>query len=82
VLTMQATDVEKIIRDQLENVDVKVEVDGSHYQVTAIGEVFAGMGAVKKQQLIYGCLNQHIIDGTIHAVIIKTYTPEEWATQA
>jgi len=79
---MQATDVEKIIRDQLENVDVKVEVDGSHYQVTAIGEVFAGMGAVKKQQLIYGCLNQHIIDGTIHAVIIKTYTPEEWATQA
>ena len=79
---MQATEVEKIIRDQLENVEVKVEVDGSHYQVTAISDVFAGMGAVKKQQLIYGCLNQHIMDGTIHAVIIKTYTPEEWAAQA
>lgn len=79
---MQVTEVEKIIRDQLENVEVKVEKDGSHYQVTAIGEVFAGMGAVKKQQLIYGCLNQHIMDGTIHAVIIKTYTPEEWAAQA
>jgi len=79
---MQAIEVEKIIRDQLENVEVKVETDGSHYQVTAIGEVFAGMGAVKKQQLIYGCLNQHIMDGTIHAVIIKTFTPEEWAAQA
>jgi len=79
---MQATDVEKLIRDKLENIEVKVETDGSHYQVTAIGEVFAGMGAVKKQQLIYGCLNQHIMDGTIHAVIIKTYTPEEWAAQA
>ena len=82
MLNMQATDVEKLIRDKLENIEVKVETDGSHYQVTAIGEVFAGMGAVKKQQLIYGCLNQHIMDGTIHAVIIKTYTPEEWAAQA
>ncbi|MFT5716697.1 MAG: acid stress-induced BolA-like protein IbaG/YrbA [Oleiphilaceae bacterium] len=82
MLTMQTTEVEKLIRDQLENVEVKVESDGSHYQVTAIGEVFSGMGAVKKQQLIYGCLNQHIMDGTIHAVIIKTYTPAEWADQA
>lgn len=79
---MQATEVEKLICDQLQNVEVKVETDGSHYQVTAIGEVFSGMGAVKKQQLIYGCLNKYIIDGTIHAVIIKTYTPEEWAAQS
>jgi len=78
---MQASDVEKLICDQLENVEVKVEIDGSHYQVTAIGEVFSGIGAVKKQQLIYGCLNKHIIDGTIHAVIIKTYTPQEWEAQ-
>ena len=79
---MQASDVEKLICDQLENVEVKVETDGSHYKVTAIGEIFSGLGAVKKQQLIYGCLNQHIIDGTIHAVIIKTFTPEEWQAQA
>lgn len=78
---MKASDVEKLITDKLENVDVKVETDGYHYQVTAIGDVFADLNAVKKQQLIYGCLNEHIIDGTIHAVIIKTYTPEEWEAQ-
>jgi acid stress-induced BolA-like protein IbaG/YrbA len=76
---MQATDVEKIIKQQIENIEVKVQSDGSHYQVIAIGDVFAGLSPVKKQQLIYGCLNPYIIDGTIHAVIIKTYTPEEWA---
>jgi len=79
---MHAADVEKILKDQLGNVEVKVETDGSHYQVTAIGEVFSGLSPVKKQQLIYGCLNAHIMDGTIHAVIIKTYTPDEWAAQA
>jgi acid stress-induced BolA-like protein IbaG/YrbA len=79
---MQTADVEKIIRDQIEGIDVKVESDGSHYQVTAISDVFKGLSPVKKQQLIYGCLNSYIMDGTIHAVIIKTFTPEEWAAQS
>lgn len=78
---MQASDVEKLILDQLEDIEVKVETDGYQYQVTAIGKVFEGLNAVKKQQLIYGCLNKYIIDGTIHAVVIKTYTPEEWKAQ-
>jgi acid stress-induced BolA-like protein IbaG/YrbA len=76
---MQASEVENIIKDQLENVDVKVETDGYHYQILAIGDVFSGLNPVKKQQLIYGCLNKYIADGTIHAVIIKAYTPEEWS---
>ena len=79
---MEASEVEKLIRDQLDDVDVKVETDGYHYQVTAIGMVFEGLNAVKKQQLIYGCLNKYIVDGTIHAVVIKTFTPEEWDAQA
>ncbi|KZY31114.1 MULTISPECIES: BolA family protein [unclassified Oleiphilus] len=79
---MQASEVEKLILDQMDDVEVRVESDGYHYQVTAIGEVFAGLSPVKKQQLIYACLNKYIIDGTIHAVIIKTYTPQEWAEKA
>ncbi len=79
---MQASEVEKLITDKIDDIEVKVETDGYHYQVTAIGEVFAGLSPVKKQQLIYGCLNEYIIDGTIHAVIIKTFTPEEWSNQA
>lgn len=76
---MQATDVENIIKQQLENIDVRVQSDGSHYQIIAIGEVFSGLNPVKKQQLIYGCLNSYIMDGTIHAVVIKAYTPAEWS---
>lgn len=76
---MEASAVKQLILDKLEQVDVEVETDGYHYQVRAIGEVFAGLNAVKRQQLIYGCLNEYIIDGTIHAVVIKTFTPAEWA---
>jgi len=76
---MQAAEVEKLVSDQLENVDVSVSVEGSHYQVVVVGDIFDGLNAVKKQQLVYGCLNAYIIDGTIHAVIIKTYTNDEWS---
>lgn len=78
---MQASEVKALISEKLENVDVQVDTDGYQYQVRAIGEVFEGLNAVKRQQLIYGCLNQYIIDGTIHAVVIKTYTPDEWQAQ-
>jgi acid stress-induced BolA-like protein IbaG/YrbA len=79
---MQASEVEKLIRDKIEDIDVTVETDGYQYQVTAIGEVFSGLTPVKKQQLIYSCLNEYIIDGTIHAVTIKTFTPQEWDEKA
>jgi len=74
---MDAKQVEKLITDKLDGVEVRVETDGYQYQVTAIGDVFDGLNAVKRQQLIYGCLNEYIIDGTIHAVVIKTFTPAE-----
>jgi acid stress-induced BolA-like protein IbaG/YrbA len=79
---MQAEDVCELIRAQLKDTEVSVETDGYHYQVLAIGEVFAGLGPVKRQQLIYGCLNPHIMDGTLHAVVIKTFTPDEWRNKA
>lgn len=76
---MDAKAVEKLITDKHPELNVEVETDGYHYQVKAVGEVFEGLNAVKRQQLIYACLNEYIIDGTIHAVIIKAYTPAEQA---
>lgn len=79
---MQANEVEALVVAQYPDMDVVVETDGYHYQLRAVGSQFEGLNKVKRQQLIYGCLNAHISDGTIHAVIMQTYTPEEWAAQS
>lgn len=76
---MQAQEVQQLIASQLENCDIRVEGEGANFQVVAIGEVFEGLSPVKKQQLVYGCLSSQIADGTIHAVTMKTYTPQQWA---
>ena len=38
--------------------------------------------AVKRQQLVFGALNDVIASGEIHAVHMKTYTPAERPSQA
>lgn len=75
---MQAQEVEAMVKAELPDCEIQVQVDGSHYLVVAIGERFAGMSPVKKQQLIYATLKDPLADGSIHALTIKAFTPEQW----
>ena len=75
---MQVEDVKKVLESHLPGCSIEVQVDGSHYAVTAIGDAFDGLNRVKKQQLVYAALNDYIADGSIHAVDIRTYTQAQW----
>lgn len=77
---MNAEDVKNIIESQLQGSQVITGGEGCSFEVIVITEQFAGLMPVKKQQLVYQCLNEYIADGTIHALTIKTYTPEQWNT--
>jgi len=76
---MDAAQVKQEIEAQLAGTEVFPSGEGCSFSVTVVGDVFAGLTPVKKQQLVYGCLNQHIADGSIHALTIKAYTPQQWA---
>lgn len=75
---MDVTEVKALLEQALELTECYVEGDGSHYKVTAVGEIFDGMSRLKSQQAIYQPLSEKIADGTLHALTIKTYTPEKW----
>ena len=79
---MQPNEIKALLDAGLENCDVRVEGEGSHFDILVIGEVFAGLRSVQKQQLVYGVLREQISSGTIHAVNIRTYTASEWEAQA
>ncbi|MEM9256017.1 MAG: BolA/IbaG family iron-sulfur metabolism protein [Pseudomonadota bacterium] len=75
---MDAATVKALLESHLEDCRFNVQGEGSHYDIEAIGGVFEGLRAVKKQQLVYAALSEHIADGSIHAVNIRTFTPAEW----
>ena len=79
---MQAEQVKAVLAAELENCEITVQGEGSHYDILVIGELFEGLRPVKKQQLVYAALSRYIADGSMHAVNIRTYTPAEWASQA
>ncbi|GAB5453302.1 MAG: BolA family transcriptional regulator [Halioglobus sp.] len=74
---MDAAQVKALLQAQLPECELQVQGEGSNYDIEAIGEVFAGLRPVKRQQLVYAALADHIADGSIHAVNIRTLTPQE-----
>ena len=57
---------------------IEVSGEGSKYNVTIVSEEFTSLRPVAKQQRVYAPLNEHIASGAIHAVTMRTLTPEEW----
>lgn len=75
---MHAEEVKQLVESKLEGCEAITAGEGCDFQITVVGELFAGLTPVKKQQLVYSCLTDQIASGAIHAVTIKAYTPEQW----
>jgi stress-induced morphogen len=73
--------IETMIKAELPDAQVQVQDltgGGDHYQVTVVSSQFAGKGLVQQHQLVYGALRQAMSTEAIHALALKTYTPEIW----
>ena len=57
---------------------VRVEGDGYHYHLTVVADVFEGKSKVQRQQWVYALLKEHITQGSLHALTMKTLTKLEW----
>jgi acid stress-induced BolA-like protein IbaG/YrbA len=79
-----------ISRDQVETMikaalpDAQVQIQdltggGDHYQATIISSQFEGKGLVQQHQLVYSALREAMSTEAIHALSLKTFTPQTWA---
>ena len=74
---LDISDLESRVRAVIEGADVSVDTDGYYYNFSVVSNTFEGLNQVKRQQMVYAALNDLIADGSLHAVNIKTQTPEE-----
>ncbi|MEL6439951.1 MAG: BolA/IbaG family iron-sulfur metabolism protein [Cyanobacteria bacterium J06621_8] len=70
--------VETMLQERLENAQVKVVGDGRHFEAIIISPDFVGKSRVKQHQIVYGALEAELASAKIHALSLKTYTPETW----
>ena len=55
-----------------------VEGDGHHFEAVIVSSEFVGLNRVKRQQRINAILKARFDSGELHALSMKTLTPEEW----
>jgi stress-induced morphogen len=61
---------------QVEVVDMTGTQD--HYQAVVISPVFAGKMMIEQHRMVLGLVQSEIDSGDVHALTLKTYTPEQF----
>ncbi|XGV88860.1 MAG: BolA family protein [Limnothrix sp. BL-A-16] len=69
------------IKATLPDAEIQLAGDGDHYEAIVVSAAFAGKSRVQQHQLVYGALNDDLRSGALHALALKTFTPESWAAQ-
>lgn len=62
------------VKDAIAGATVIVAVEGNRAMIDVESSVFADLSRVKKQQLVYACIEDLIASGDLHAVTIKAGT--------
>jgi acid stress-induced BolA-like protein IbaG/YrbA len=62
---------------QVEVIDTTGTMD--HFEAKVIAEQFVGLPMVRAHQLVYAPLKDVLATGELHALALKTFTPEQWA---
>jgi len=56
---------------------VQVDGDGHHFEAVIVSSAFRGKSRVQQHQLVYAALGERM-RADIHALSMKTFTPEDW----
>lgn len=51
---------------------------GDHFEAVVVSPAFTGKTMVAQHQLVYAPLQQWLKSGELHALALKTYSPEQW----
>lgn len=71
------TMLEKALPDSMVEVQ-DMTGGGDHFQVFVVSPSFEGKGLVDQHQMVYGALKEAMGSERIHALALKTFTPEQW----
>lgn len=80
---MQAEQIKQMIEAGLPGSQVQVfGDDGRHFDAIVVSPDFAGKSMVAQHRMVYATLGARMESDEIHALALKTYTPDSWAKRA
>ena len=77
---VEPASIEQSIRAGLACTHLEVRGDGAHFEAVIVSPAFAGLPRVRQHQLVFAALGSRMRE-EIHALSMKTFSPEEWAAR-
>ncbi len=69
------SEIAERIAQALPGSQVEVNVEGNRAFVRVVSHAFANMTRVQRHQAVYGCIEEFIASGALHAVSINAEVP-------
>lgn len=77
---IEPSEIERLLLTAFPDAQIQIEdLTGTkdHYQAVVVSGAFSGKSSVQQHQLVYQALAEEM-KGPIHALALKTFTPEAW----
>jgi len=75
---MTADDIRQLIAEHLACEHLVVDGDGHHWYAVIVSTAFEGKRQIQRHQLVYATVREHMETEALHALSMKTFTPDEW----
>ena len=79
---MNEEEIRTKIESGLPGSRVSVTGDGRHFEAVVVSAAFAGKSMLEQHRMVYGSLGDSFESEAIHALSVKTYTPEAWTARS
>ncbi len=79
--TITHSEVESLIMRQYPDAKIAIEGQACDLTIRVVSEQFAGVTMIKQHQGVMATLSEALASGRLHAVTLKTFTPEQWQAQ-
>ncbi len=77
---MDPNEIKAMIENGMSNLVVNVDGDGTHFEALIVSTEFEGKSLIDRHKLVYSVLGDAMKE-RIHALSLKTFTPEQWDSQ-
>ena len=78
-MIMNTVAIKTLLEQNLPDAEVHVHgEDGVNFEAVVISDAFEGKSLVQQHRLVYQALQGKMENQEIHALALKTYTPENW----
>lgn len=79
---MDEEQLQRVLHEALPGAHIEIVTpDRVHYDVHVVSDAFQGLSRVARERRVTRPLRNVFQDGTLHALSVRTHTPEEWKQQ-